>query len=231
MKPSELENRILSLLDGQLPPEEVKQLEAHLRADKSALQAYFKLVQLHNALDYKYSQAPSKHILIDKILAAQKRRNVMGSLIAAAALLMLAGFAMWMVLAPDRAVEIGTIQTSSKAAFTVSYEGDAEAPEAGTLAEGSRLRLSEGSMEGVLKNGIRFVAIAPMDMLVVSEDTMKLEQGRVWFEVSSSASGFTVKTAKLDVVDLGTEFGVVSAKDLGQEVHVFKGSVEVTVAG
>jgi hypothetical protein len=228
MNPSELECRILSLLDGQLPPEQVEELEAHLRADKMALQTYFKLVQLHSALDYKFSQAPPKHVLVDKILAAQKRRIARGSLLAAAALLVLSGFAMWMILAPVRAVELGSIQTSSGAAFSLTYEGDGEAPEAGVFGEGSRLRLTEGSMEGVFKSGVRFVAIAPLDMLVVSKNTTKLEQGRVWFKVPAAAVGFTVLTAKLNVVDLGTDFGVVSSSDLGQEVHVFKGSVEVT---
>ena len=56
-----------------------------------------------------------------------------------------------------------------------------------------------------------------------------MRQGRAWFQVPPEAIGFEVITPEIKVIDLGTEFGIITdLSDLkGDEVHVFKGKVEV----
>ncbi|BCX48665.1 hypothetical protein HAHE_25730 [Haloferula helveola] len=231
MNPPELEPQILALLDGGLSPDETAALEERLLADESAMEIYLEMVALHNALESRFAATASQKASIvpmKRLMAAQQRRVIRGSLIAAAAVVVLAGVAMWMVLAPRKPVELGSIETSSDAVFSLTYEGKGEAPEGRRFVEGSRVRVSDGMIEGVFDGGVHFVAEAPCDLYVAAADKVELREGKAWFHVPPSSVGFTVEAAGLEIVDLGTEFGVVTGGGKDDEVHVLKGSVRAT---
>ena len=232
MSQNDLESRILDLLDGNLAAGEAAELEALLLRDEGARETYLALVAIHNGLESRFTAASTVQqmsiIPIDRLVAAQQRRVIRGSLIAAAAILVISAVSMWMILAPKTPATVATLRTTSDALVSLSYEGDGEAPEGNTLVAGSRLRLTHGTMEGSFKNGARLVAEAPCDLRVISDKEVSLESGRAWFLVPPEAKGFTVDTRQLTVVDLGTEFGVASAIGGSDEAHVIKGTIEVT---
>lgn len=225
-----IEDQILALLDGDLSAEEAASLEAVLRNDPDALQTYVKLVDLHNALETRFALGRSVNnpplISADRIIARQRRPIAKMSLLATAAVLLSGAVVMALIVAPSAPPQIATFRTTPDSRYSLSYEGEGGAPRDGQLAVGSRLLVSEGAFEGVFSNGVRLVAEAPCDLRVLAEDRVAIDRGAAWFRVPAEAKGFVAETPGLKVVDLGTEFGVISRPGIPDEVHVIAGWVE-----
>jgi ferric-dicitrate binding protein FerR (iron transport regulator) len=227
-----IEDQILALLDGDLSAEEAASLEGVLRDYPDALQTYVKLVDLHNALETRFARGrhcnKTPLIAVDRIMVRQRRRIARMSLLAAAALLLGVAVIMALILAPSAPPQVATFRTTADSRYSLSYEGEGEAPRDGQLAVGSRLLVSEGAFEGKFSNGVRLVAEAPCDLRILAEDRVAIDLGAAWFRVPAEGKGFVAETPGLAVVDLGTEFGVISRPGMPDEVHVIAGLVEAT---
>jgi anti-sigma factor RsiW len=101
-------------------------------------------------------------------------------------------------------------------------------PGVGALLAPGWLRLARGAVEVEFRSGARVVFEGPAEIQLISEMESFCQLGRFRVQVPEEAHGFKMEIAGLDVVDLGTEFGL-SVPPAGQaEVHVFAGRVEVT---
>ena len=96
----------------------------------------------------------------------------------------------------------------------------------GSALEPGWLRLESGLAQVVFYSGARVVIEGPAELQLVSPTEAVCPTGRLLAEVPQPARGFRLKTDQLNVVDLGTAFGV-DATCGRTEVHVFKGQVEV----
>lgn len=90
---------------------------------------------------------------------------------------------------------------------------------------GQRLHLRKGLAEITFDDGAVVVLEGPSEVVVDSQANASLQQGRLAATVPLGAEGFTVETSRLKVVDLGTEFGVLTDPRGSTEVHVFNGEV------
>jgi hypothetical protein len=91
-----------------------------------------------------------------------------------------------------------------------------------------RLKIETGVAEITFNSGARVFLEGPAVFEVESPDRAYLERGRLTAEVPKPATGFVINTPRVNVVDIGTRFGV-SVDDLGDtEVHVMQGIVEVS---
>lgn len=96
----------------------------------------------------------------------------------------------------------------------------------GMILPGGPLRLVEGVAEVHFDNGTIFKAKAPSLFQIKSNMSVELLDGLASAEVGPRGKGFTIEIPEVDVVDLGTAFGVlVDGSD--SEVHVFDGLVDV----
>jgi hypothetical protein len=95
------------------------------------------------------------------------------------------------------------------------------------LAPGEVLDLVKGNARISLAAGVELVIDAPARAILLSSTQCKLAAGRLYANVSPSAVGFTISVPTMDVVDLGTEFGVEVFDSGASEVHVLKGKVEL----
>ena len=96
-------------------------------------------------------------------------------------------------------------------------------PEGRRLLQG-RLRLLEGKAAILFDSGAVMVLAGPADLDLESRGRALLHSGKVTVE-ASEAYGFTVRTPKGEVVDLGTEFAVAVESGGATEVHVLQGEV------
>jgi len=123
-----------------------------------------------------------------------------------------------------------------------------EAPHVATIVEaegcqwaGSELPTSKGSrlragtlnlMAGMatleFESGARIVLEAPAVLEVSSRMRCRLLEGSLVADVPESAHGFTIDAPQLEVVDLGTRFGLTTNQFGKSHVMVFEGEVEVT---
>jgi len=92
-----------------------------------------------------------------------------------------------------------------------------------------RVRLAKGEARVRLPSGVELALLGPLEMEIDDGMDVRLAKGRLVAWVPQRASGFTVRTAELEIWDIGTVFGV-SAGEGRADVFVFKGSVQVNEA-
>jgi hypothetical protein len=77
------------------------------------------------------------------------------------------------------------------------------------LAIGTRLHLRSGSVSIAFWNGARLVLEGPAACQITGREAVDLELGKLTARMKTAqARGLVVRTSELEVVDLGTEFGV-----------------------
>jgi hypothetical protein len=113
------------------------------------------------------------------------------------------------------------------AAVSCRWGQDGGALEVGAGIEpGRTIVLESGLAEITFRDGAKGLLEGPATLQVGSGKSVFLKRGR--FAATAdvpSARGFEVLTPGMRYTDLGTEFGILVAKDGMQEVHVFRGKV------
>lgn len=92
------------------------------------------------------------------------------------------------------------------------------------------LDLTDGRAELQISD-VRLTLLAPVQLELIDARTVRVLNGRIRAVVGPESVGFRVLTATMDVVDLGTEFGIAVDEDGGAAVHVFKGVVVASAVG
>ena len=87
------------------------------------------------------------------------------------------------------------------------WTGKTAPPRVGCALEPGMLRLQSGLAQVVFYSGARVVIEGPTELQLVSPGEAVCRAGRLLAEVPEPARGFRIKTAQLNLVDLGTAFG------------------------
>ena len=93
------------------------------------------------------------------------------------------------------------------------------------------LELEAGIVRLDFDNGASVTLQGPAAYEITGPMETRLHHGILTARIPESAIGFTVETTAMDVVDLGTAFGVSVNSDGVTDVSVFEGSVEVRPQG
>lgn len=149
-------------------------------------------------------------------------------LLATAAVLVLVVIFLGWKLVPTQ--PMAKLAYSRGSEFTISHPKDfKKKPNENSLDPGTSIELTQGTVGLTFSSGVRGVFQAPETITLTDEQHLTVKRGTAWFHVPPKAVGFEVLTPELKIVDLGTEFGVVSRPDGADEIHVLSGKVETTV--
>lgn len=85
------------------------------------------------------------------------------------------------------------------------------------------IRLTQGIVKLITDQQVEIVLEAPTEFRFISYSEIALGYGKLFATVSDQGRGFSVTTPNSKIVDLGTEFGVISQIDGNTEVHLYKG--------
>jgi len=96
--------------------------------------------------------------------------------------------------------------------------------------EAGRLNLKSGLAEVTFGSGARVMLEGPVVFDIEQTNRGFLKRGQLTAEVPGPASGFVINTPTLNVVDLGTRFGLRVKTGGESEIHVMQGVVEVSRA-
>lgn len=127
-------------------------------------------------------------------------------------------------------------QEQPVAAATLTAEYDAywagNAPRVGeALHAGLRLTLDAGRAEITTLDGAIAVLEAPCSFEMIDRNAMLLHSGSmVGICETEAAQGFLVRTPSMDVIDLGTRFGVDASEQGATQVHVIEGLVKAVAS-
>lgn len=114
----------------------------------------------------------------------------------------------------------------------ISYESHARLPDrdctVGDLIGIGVLELEVGIVRLDFTNGAMVTLQGPAMFEIIDGERTRLDSGILTASIPESAVGFEVLTPAIDVVDLGTAFGVSVGTDGETDVCVFEGEVEVS---
>lgn len=100
------------------------------------------------------------------------------------------------------------------------------------VGAGSTLRLKSGLVRLVFSSGAEVVLEGPVTFTPDSAVAGQLNRGKLVARAETDqAQGFTIRTPTAQIVDLGTEFGVVVDEQGRTETHVFVGRVLAQAIG
>ncbi|MGB1129724.1 MAG: FecR domain-containing protein [Haloferula sp.] len=232
MSPDEFHSQIQQLIDGEISAEDFKALESELLENPDAMEAYRLYVGVHCGLERQSEIAAitqSPVVPIDRVMALQRRRVARISMLAAAAVVTLAGLVLWRTMAPASPPVMASLQTTPGSVFTVTHAEGVSEPSPSTLHAGSKVTLTHGVAQFALPHRVRALLEAPATLTLVDDRSVHLGNGRGFFEVAfDEGHGFTVETPNQRIVDLGTAFGVDLTDSSGHTLlHLFEGRVRV----
>lgn len=173
----------------------------------------------------------SPNVFADRVEPARRRYKrptfvLFAGVLATAAVLMIA------FLRPD---ETTLPEPPDAVIATLAYESHALWSDrerlAGDAIAPCILRLEVGIVRLDFSNGAAVTLQGPAEFEVMSAIHTRLHRGILTASIPESAIGFEVETPAIDVVDLGTAFGVSVGFDGETDVCVFEGEVEVRRAG
>lgn len=230
MNHDQLNRSIQQLLEGVINPCELQLLEHELARNPQARELYIDLAEIHSFLDNSepVSSLQNNIVPMERIVRRQKRRNLRIALSVAAAVVILgtAVMQLFFVVAPVERLQFTSAPGSQ---FEITHlPSDEVAPKGMILLAGSTLDLHQGTVELDFESGVRSIVMAPAQLTLNDSGELDLSLGSAWFHVPEEAVGFTVNTGELEIVDLGTEFGVISSPEKPDQVHVFTGKVAVS---
>jgi len=221
MKPEE---RIDRALENLLSPQELVDLQSEVVADPELRALYVERAWLHGTLQSEREALP-------KILAEKKEIPVTKSTSlrwAAVAALGLGLFFFSFFRQPAKTVlPVATLIETKNCRWEGSELPTNEGAKLGT----GTLSLAEGLATLQFESGAVITLEAPAKIEVLSKMHCRLIDGSVVADVPESAHGFTIDTAEMEVVDLGTRFGLTTNQFGSSHVIVFEGEVEVKRSG
>jgi ferric-dicitrate binding protein FerR (iron transport regulator) len=125
-------------------------------------------------------------------------------------------------------------QPATQAAFAAIVSGmiDCEATCGDQLVEpgdsflaGAQLEVKSGSLQLTFESGAEAMVQAPARFVIESRDACRLDDGSLAVKVPESAKGFSLLSKRMEVIDLGTEFGARVSDDGTFDLHVLDGEV------
>jgi hypothetical protein len=221
-----MEQWVGDLLAGTLGHRERERLALRLRADTAARRLYVEHLMLHGMLQWELASAAGGVGGVGRRFAGRGpalRRRVLAAGMAAAAVLMLGAACIWQ-FGPWASVAVVTDMQGA------SWIGMDHQPRIGSGLRRQIVRLAAGVAEIGFHGGASVILQGPAELEIVNAGSAHLLSGRMVARAPDGAHGFTVEAGGMNIVDLGTEFGVV-ANNGTAEVQVFEGVVEAGLKG
>ncbi len=216
MKPDE---RIEKAIHQQLSDEEWANFQEEVIKDETLRKAYVEAATLHGSLAASRDLLPS--LLAEKQdLNPSKLKSLPWAIAAALVLSLIAVLA----FRPEKNQEI--VATLSEAT-NARWAGSELPTNKGAELSVGTLQLTEGMATLQFESGATVTMEAPATVEILSKMNCRLLEGSVVADVPESAHGFTIKTREMEVVDLGTRFGLTTSEFGHSHVYVFEGEVEV----
>ena len=175
------------------------------------------------------SQEKPKRELIQKVVYPPREKRKLSkfcifTLLNTAAMVLLFLF---LRFSPPGGIEVATLTDSLNVKW-VDVKG--------FMQNGTRLPIAKtplffsgGLAELIFDNNTKVVIEGPAEFLILAEDRIGLNYGKVYVTVPKDAIGFSVYAKHTKIIDLGTEFGVAVNTNGDTSLHVIKGKTALLV--
>ena len=248
MHDERLELLIHRCLDGGLSAEEAAEFNALILSSPEARRQYWDAASVHALIREWGAEQWGKTEPLPAVVPFRQPRRVNSRWVVAAAaaaavaaMVIISMNGSWRNAREHRAEDSEFSEGDSMAwrpgehLATLARSADVEwiEPAAG-FTSGMRLglgwvKIRRGTVQVDFLSGARVVIEGPAEFQLIGENEGFCRFGKVKAHVPESAHGFKVGCPQMSLVDLGTEFGMDVPQGGGAEVHVFEGSVALTL--
>lgn len=204
--------------------------------------------RLHKLLDEAASHSPAISVLsqnrkvistkhsLDQSNKTKKRTDFLKLVSLSLAASLAIGFFYWTSYPLDEntieAAKANQFENLNGIAATVTHTKNCEWSEefkplsvGDQVAEGQKILLNQGLLKLIFESGAEVTLQGPCEIDVVNSMLGYLRSGNATASVPPRAFSFAIRAPGLDIIDLGTDFGVSVGDDGNSELHVFEGEV------
>lgn len=206
-----------------------RMLETSEDARRFYVRAMALSASLHDYAGELQSEEPATRGRLGRIVQMPVARWALGTLAAAATV----ALAFWIGNLRSRTPIGATAETSEDDTFVATLSATENCRWAGAnpalgeeLQQGRQLVLEAGRAELNFDSGAQVVIDGPATIELVSAWEAVLRRGALRASVPPEAIGFRISNSDVEVIDLGTEFGMVAGEHGGTEVFVLDGAVQ-----
>ena len=164
---------------------------------------------------------PIKKIHFERPARRINKFSLGTAIVSVAALLLMV---IYLRFAPPAPYEVATVSDS------IDAEWSSDLPiSSGTriISNSEPIRLTRGIVKFQTDDQVDVVVEAPSEFYFSSYAEVSMNYGKLFAHVSEQGYGFSVVTPNSKIVDLGTEFGVLSHINGNTEVHLYRGKANV----
>lgn len=219
---------------GTLSDDEFAELEELLR-ENLAIRRELLHSRMFDSDLRDYATASTRNPVAPESRSISPRQRPEIWAMAAAIAILLAGVAFLALRSNDAVVPANAQMNFDPGVAVLTRAIDAKwqnrSPRTGDSMAPGNWKLVSGSVEIEFYNGASVILEAPTELEILSENGGILHAGKLRAEVPHHAQGFTIQTKAIELVDLGTSFGIEVSKNMATEVHVFDGVVELYEPG
>ena len=228
---TELSELCQAAAEGNLADDEEHRLNELVRSDERACALYVDYLEVHALLAWRHGLVEPLELPLAVARPSQSTSRSLKPLWAAAAALVLAlgGVALLFLLTggvpwqsnSQKPIAMVVSEEDVEWSGRLRHNGDQQ------LSPG-RQRIDSGTARIELTNGVLLAAAGPCDFEITSPDRLHLYAGKVNVYSPLATQGFTVTTPRgVQIVDLGTRFGVWVNEAESVHVHLFEGALLV----
>lgn len=131
---------------------------------------------------------------------------------------------------PENTAQVPTLAILTQS-VGVQWKSGGRTLQSGTPLSAGTIAFDRGLIQLEFMNGAVVVAEGPAELELLSPSRAICRQGKIRASVPPQAHGFTITAPDMDVVDLGTEFGLAVGSDGKSQVHVIDGEVRMEPKG
>lgn len=233
MTRKELEQLIQAMADGALDETEFAQLQDELKTNAESQAFYRQSMEVEmllvEAMEKQVEQgeqgAPRRGV--ENFLHHRQRRSFSIALLASAAILVISGILMALVMIKQPTSPSLSCNLVPGTEWTVNGEKPTDDSTEFAVTEGSTVHVLSGTVRMELESGAVMVMRGPAEAFFPKLERPILKNGWLWIDSGGSTDAFEVETPELIVRDIGTRFGVRVRENGFAEVHLIEGVVEV----
>ncbi|MBN1124054.1 MAG: NPCBM/NEW2 domain-containing protein [Sedimentisphaerales bacterium] len=257
MTESAFNKLLFRLLDGQITPEELRELELFLQSDPNAIETYVRFMstseslrqfgQTYNdsiwppslqefgeyekaapCLDVNLIPQLAQEIPVAKaIVPVPQDRKINKTSMVTLILSLAACLVIFVYIKLNPYVPL-EVATVTDSMNAFWADSGASLPKGCRVRAGQEtLYLTKGIIKLLYDNGTEAVIEGPAEFRIPSDNRIQFNHGSIFVSVALEGIGFTINTTNAKIVDMGTEFGVLANPDGTSEVHMLDGQALV----
>lgn len=230
MTRKELERMVQALTDRSLGEEDFLRLQDELRTSAESRAFFRRSMEVEVLLAETLRNSVAGSVARDgmeRLLRQRRGKQLARTLVATAALLMVAAVVMALVIIgrPQPAALTGTPVPGTQ----WQVQGKDRSPEESghKVEEGSTVHVISGTVRLELESGLLMLVRGPAEVAFPKLNRPVVHRGWLWIDSGASKDAVEVETPGLRVRDIGTRFGVRVRDDDSTEVHLVEGLLEI----